>query len=240
MKKNKGSLTVEACLSLTIFLMVFVTILYIMRIVFAYGIMQHALNQAAKELSTYTYYYAISGLADTNGTIQESTAAGVDSFNQNVSNIVDVYNTFNNLGNGGGSDEYKAFENSLDTASDTIKSIADDPVAALKSVGSVLVNGGNESAKTFIGGELSRGMMAKYIAGKGYDEANARLKSLRIVGGLDGVDLSASKFWPPGAQNEIELVACYTIDPVFPFKVVDKLNFVNKVRVRGWSGKSIF
>lgn len=260
-KREKGALTVEACIALTIFLMVFVTILYIMRIVFAYGIMQHALNQTAKEFSTYSYYYAASGLADINGQIQSSTAAGVESFDENVSNIVNVYDSFNTLngsvketgsnisaGNLSGtlsslqgvSGNYDNFKNAVGSAGDTLKSIADDPVAAIKSVGSVFLNGGNESAKTFLCGEIARSLMSKYIANGGYDEANTRLKNLRIVNGLDGVDFSASQFWSPGADNEIKLVVCYTIDPVFPFKIVDELNFVNTVTVRGWSGKSIF
>lgn len=261
MKNEKGSLTVEACISLTIFLMVFVTILYIMRIVFAYGIMQHALNQSAKEFSTYSYYYAVSGLADINGQIQSSTAGGVASFNENVSNIVNVYDSFNTLGGNikevgadvstgdlsgamssiqSASGDYSDFKNSLGEAAGTIKSIANDPVAAIKSVGSVFLNGGNEAAKTFLCGEISRSLMAKYISNEGYDTANTRLKNLRIVGGLDGIDFSASKFWTSGSQNEIELVICYTIKPIFPFEVVDDLHFMNKVRVRGWSGKSIF
>ena len=84
LKSTKGALTVEACISLTMFLMVFVTILYIMRLVFAYGIIQHALNQTAKEFSTYSYYYAVSGMADINGQINSSTASGVANFNENV------------------------------------------------------------------------------------------------------------------------------------------------------------
>lgn len=261
LKSTKGALTVEACLSLTIFLMVLITILYIMRLVFAYGIIQHALNQTAKEFSTYSYYYAISGMADINGQINSSTAAGVANFNTNVSNIVNVYDTFNTLGGGvkevganvannnlSGAvsrlqnidGDYENFRAAAGAANDTIKSIAEDPVAAIKSIGSVLLSGGNESAKTYIGGELARSLMSKYVAEGGYDTANTRLKNLRIVGGLDGIDFSASQFWSPGAENEIELVAFYTIEPVFPFKIVDKLNFVNKIRVRCWSGKSFF
>lgn len=260
-KREKGALTVEACIALTIFLMVFVTILYIMRIVFAYGIMQHALNQTAKEFSTYSYYYAVSGMADINGQIHSSTAAGVASFDENVSNIVNVYDSFNTLGgsvkeageNASNGDlsgtlaslqsvsgNYEDFKESAGAAGNTIKSIVNDPVAAIKSVGSVFLSGGNESAKTFLCGEISRSLMSKYISGNGYDAANTRLKNLRIAGGLDDVDFSASEFWSSGAPNEIKLVVCYTIEPIFPFKIVDKLNFVNTVTVRGWSGKSIF
>lgn len=262
LKKNeKGALTVEACIALTIFFMVFVTILYIMRLVFAYGIVQHSLNQAAKEFSTYSYYYAVSGMADINGQIQSSTESGIASFDENVSNIVNVYDEFNTLGGsvkeaegniGKGdingtisslqniSGSYENFKESAGKAGATLKSIAEDPVTAIKSVGSVFLNGGNESAKTFLCGEISRSLMSKYIASGGYDEANTRMKNLRIVGGLDGIDFSASQFWTSGTPNEIKLVACYTIEPIFPFDIVDELNFVNTVTVRGWSGKSIF
>lgn len=260
-KKENGALTVEACIALTIFFMVFVTILYIMRIVFAYGIVQHALNQTAKEFSTYSYYYAVSGLADINGQIQSSTESGIANFDENVSNIVNVYDEFNTLGgsvkeaegniekgdiNGtisslqNISGNYENFKESAGKAGETIKSIADDPVAAIKSVGSVFLSGGNEAAKTFVGGEIARSLMAKYIDNKGYNEANMRLKNLRIVNGLDGVDFSTSRFWGTSSQNDIELVVCYTIEPVFPIKIVDELHLMNKVRIRGWSGKSIF
>ena len=183
-KREKGALTVEACIALTIFLMVFVTILYIMRIVFAYGIMQHALNQTAKEFSTYSYYYAVSGMADINGQIQSSTAAGVASFDENVSNIVNVYDSFNTLGgsvkeaseNASNGDlsgtlsslqsvsgNYENFKESAGAAGNTIKSIANDPVAAIKSVGSVFLSGGNESAKTFLCGEISLGGLVVFL-----------------------------------------------------------------------------
>lgn len=261
MRSNKGALTVEATIALSIFLMVFITILFVMRIVFAYGVVQHALNQTAKEFSTYSYYYAISGLGDVNGTIQSSTAGGISNFNQNVSNIVDVYDKFGELGNavesvgtsaasgdissavssiGDANKSYSELQNSLGAAKETIQSIANDPVAAIKSVGSVFLNGGNESAKTFICGELSRSLMAKYISGSGYDAANTRLTNLCIEGGLDGIDFSASSFWSPGGENDIQLVACYTIKPILPIRVIDEINLINRIKIRGWSGKSIF
>ncbi len=60
-RKNgqKGALTIEASISYSIFLMIIVTILYIMRIVYAYGLMQHAVSQTAKELSMYAYLYQV-------------------------------------------------------------------------------------------------------------------------------------------------------------------------------------
>lgn len=259
MKKEKGSLTVEACLSLTIFLMVFMTIMYMVRIVFAYEIVQHSLNQVAKEFSTYTYYYAVSGLGDINKTIQNSTAAGNAQFNENVSNVVNVYTEFGNLGSGLSSvknsvqsgdiestinnlssisSDVESFNNALGAAKGTLKSIGENPVAAIKSIGGVLLNGGNEVAKTRICGEIARALMAKYIEDGGYEKANLRLKNLRIVDGLDGLDFSGSEFWSDG--SDVRITVCYTIDPIFPIKIVDEINLMNTVKVRGWSAESLF
>lgn len=259
MKKDKGSLTVEACLSLTIFLMVFLTIMYFVRIVFAYGIVQHSLNQVAKEFSSYTYYYQVSGLGDINDAIQNSTSAGTQNFNKNVGDMMDVYKEFGNLGDGianisksasegdlaGIAESFSSlsgntedFTSAISTAKEDIQKIVEDPMTAVKSLGGVLLNSGNEIGKTLICGEISRHLMAKYISADGYNAANERLEKLRIKGGLDGLNFSASSFWKSG--NDVEFVVCYTINPVFPIKVVDELNFVNKVTVRGWGSNSLF
>ena len=54
-RKQRGALTIEASISYSIFMMIVVTFLYIMRIVYAYGLIQHAVAQTAKELSMYSY-----------------------------------------------------------------------------------------------------------------------------------------------------------------------------------------
>lgn len=71
-KNNKGVLTVEATISYTIFMMVILTILFLMRIVYAYGLMQHADQSTAKELSTYTYLYQVSGAKDKVGQFRQA------------------------------------------------------------------------------------------------------------------------------------------------------------------------
>lgn len=259
MQKNKGALTVEACISLTIFLMVFLTILYLMRIVLAYGVVQHSINQVAKEISSYTYFYAASGLKSVDDTIQSSTQSGKKKFNESVESVVNVYTEFEKLGSTAGNigsavsdgdiNKLNGAINELGTnisgtkeaisgAADTIKSIVEDPIGALKAVGSVILSGANETAKTAICGEISRGLMAKYISPDGYAAADARLKKLRIIDGLGGLNFSASTFWSNG--SDIEIVVCYTIDPVFPIDVIDEINLMNRVTVRGWNGESIF
>lgn len=81
-RKNKGVLTIEASIAYSFFLMIVVTFLYLMRIVYTYGLVQHAVSQTAKELSMYTYIYQIAGVNDLNGQIQDGTAGGTESFNR--------------------------------------------------------------------------------------------------------------------------------------------------------------
>ena len=57
--EEEGAKRYEATISYSIFLMVIVTMLYIMRIVYAYGLIQHATCQTAKELSMYTLIFNI-------------------------------------------------------------------------------------------------------------------------------------------------------------------------------------
>ena len=259
MQKNKGALTVEACISLTIFLMVFLTILYLMRIVLAYGVVQHSINQVAKEISSYTYFYAASGLKSVDDTIQSSTQSGKKRFNESAESIVNVYTEFEKLGKTTGGisgaitdgdfnkldgviseleSNIGGTKDAISGATDTIKSIVEDPVGALKAVGSVMLSGANETAKTAICGEISLGLMAKYISPNGYAASDARLKQMRIIDGLNGLNFSASTFWSNG--SDIEIIVCYTIDPVFPIDVIDEINLMNRVKVRGWNGESIF
>ena len=62
--------------------------------------------------------------------------------------------------------------------------------------------------------------------------------TLRVIGGLKGIDLSSSKFFENGTT--IDIVACYTIDPLLPIKILPELNLCNRATVRGMSGSSIF
>ena len=86
-------LTVEATISYTIFMMVVLTLLYIMRIVYAYALVQHAVSQTAKELSMYTYLYQVSGANSLVGQLQSGVQAGEAQFNADAQSVVNIYNT---------------------------------------------------------------------------------------------------------------------------------------------------
>ncbi len=90
-RKQRGALTIEASISYSIFMMIVVTFLYIMRIVYAYGLIQHAVAQTAKELSMYSYLYQVTGMNDAYQDIKNSTSGRKDQFNTDAGEIVKLY-----------------------------------------------------------------------------------------------------------------------------------------------------
>ena len=222
---KKGSLTLEAALTYPLFLMVIVTILYIMRIVYTYGLIQHAAAQTARELSMYTYIYQVSGLSEMNTTLQSSAAGRTQKFNSDVDNVVDLYNKFMD----GNMQGVQSWSYTGET----------DPIEILKNVGAVLVGGATREANSQLFQLVVRPMMAGYIgADSQNNSADQRLQLLRVKGGLSGLNLDASSFCDDGVT--IDLVVCYTIEPIFPINIMPSLNLMNRAYVRGMNGETVF
>ena len=220
-RREKGALTIEASIAYPIFLMVIVTILYLMRIVYTYGLVQHAVSQTAKELSMYTYIYQVTGLNDLRGDVDSSTAGRTEQFNSDVGEVVALYETFSS---GDFSGSYEGTTN---------------PVEILKNIGSVLLGEGSRELNSQFFQLVVKPLMEGYIgADANGNSADARLKALRVIGGFDGLDFSSSRFFEDGAT--VDLVVCYTIDPLFPIDIMPEINLANRAMVRGIKGNNVF
>lgn len=218
-------LTVEACISFTIFMMVVLTLMFIMRIVYTYGLIQHAAAQTAKELSMYTYLYQVSGLHDMNETVQSKTQNGVETFNQDAESLVGAYDALLDL-------DLEQVQNSLD-------GVTTDPKVILKNFTSIMVSEGAQELNDRLFELLVKPMMAGYIAADVKGEgADRKLKDLQVEGGLNGLDLSASHFFENG--NTIDIVVCYTIHSCFPINIMPEMNMMNRAVTIGLNGKSVF
>lgn len=220
-KKQKGALTIEASISYSIFLMIIVTMLYLMRVVYAYGLIQHAVNQTAKELSTYTYLYHISGVSGLYDDLQGASESRKDQFNKDVGSVVDLYNILLE-GDSEKLDEYE-YEGST-----TIKDMFKDLVGAI-------MNEAVDDAHNAVWNKIAMAMIKSYIGSdsKGH-KASERLEALRVKG---EINLSSSTYFKDG---KIDIVACYTIDPLLPIKILPELNLCNRACVQGIKGESIF
>lgn len=221
MRGKKGALTIEASIAYPIFLVVIVTMLYIMRIVYVHGLIQHAVSQTAKELSMYTYIYQVTGLNEAYGDLQDSVSGRTEQFNEDVGSVVGLYESFSS---GDFSGSYEGTTN---------------PAEILKNIGSMMLSEGSAELNNRFFEAVVRPMMEGYIGAdsKG-NSADSRLKALRVIGGMKGLDLSSSSFFEDGMT--VDIVVCYTIDPLFPIDIMPEMNLANRACVRGMSGKSVF
>lgn len=228
-KNNKGVLTVEATISYTIFMIVILTILFLMRIVYAYGLVQHAVSQTAKELSTYTYLYQVSGVKDKVSQIQADAQSGEENFNADAGHVVKIYET---LADGWDDGDLNTIQNEAD-------GITTDPKKILQNVASAIVGNVSRDVVNKSFSEISRQMMAGYIAADSDGaDADQKLQDLQVIGGLNGLSFAGSKFFEDG--QTIDIVVCYTLDPILPIDLMPEMNLMNRATIKGMSGSSIF
>lgn len=254
-------MTAEACIGFTIFAILTITILFFIRIVYVHSLVQHCINQAAKEISSYSYIYGVS-IMNIDDNIQENAEAGSNYFNTNVGNIVDGVDSIIDLGENA-SNTYESATNfdieaTIKNAESTGKSyqqlkeqypdtkasiqeIISNPKKFMKSIGNIFAGNALSDAKAFFGGEIVRAMISDYLndmnqsGGRTY-EPSERLEALGVVGGLEGIDFSQSKFNETvnGQKHSIDIVACYKIKPIAPIKVYQEMGMMNKITVRMW------
>lgn len=218
---QKGVLTVEASISYSIFLMIVVTVLYLMRIVYVYGLVQHAAGQTAKELSMYSYLYQVAGINDLNQQITGATGSRTEQFNQDMDDVVQFYEEFS-------SGNLNASYNGTT-----------DPEELLKNIGAAMLGEAKREANQQLFEAAARPLLESYIgADANGNGADHRLKALRVIGGISGLNLSSSSFFEDGAT--IDLIVCYTIDPIMPIDILPELNLANRACVRGMAGSSVF
>lgn len=214
-------MTIEASISYSIFLMVVVTVLYLMRIVYVYGLVQHAAGQTAKELSMYSYLYQVAGINDLNQQISGATGSRTEQFNQDMDDVIQFYEEFS-------SGNLNASYNGTT-----------DPKELLKNIGAAMLGQAGKEVNQQLFEAVARPLLESYIGAdsKG-NSADQRLQALRVIDGLGGLNLSSSSFFEDGAT--IDLIVCYTIDPIMPIDILPKLNLANRACVRGVAGKSVF
>lgn len=260
-KKSNAVMTAEACIGFTVFAILTISLLFFIRIVYVYSVVQHCVNQAAKEIASYSYFYGIT-LMDVDDNIQDKQASSEEYFNSNVGEVVDginsivsfagdASNTYNaatdfdiqttiNSAQAAG-DSYQQMREQMPDTKNAIKEIISNPLKFLKSIGVIFVGNISSDLKAFLGGEIVRAMMSDYLeemnkSGGGVYDPSKRLEYLGVVGGLDGIDFSQSKFneTVDGQKHSIDIVACYKIKPIAPISIYKEMGMINRVTVRMW------
>jgi hypothetical protein len=213
---KKGSITVEAAIALPVFLCVVISIVMLSRVVYTYGMIQHALTETADEIASIGYIYHISGIRDIHDTARDGIQERADIFRDQLDSIFD---TFESLGG---------------SASQSADDAAASPLDELRNIAGYLAIGSFEDIKTELFTPVVKLYMKKYLKPESGD-IDAGLRALNISGGFDGLDFSGSAFLED-TDEDIDIVVRYTVDLPIPIKVLPKLELVQRATARAWLG----
>jgi len=251
-KNNKGSLTVEAALVLPLFICVILSFALFIKIVYTQSIIQHAINETANELATYSYLYSVSGAQklhdEKNDYLDEKSSTAKEDINSVVDGIGTLSNAKEVIENKDKDTKNMDFEK-LSSDIDEIKDLSKEGIANAKNIkeklenaikdpkeqiisfASLLAEGAFEDLKGALAAPVIKLMCKKHIANEEID-ADRRLKSLGIVNGLSGLDFSETKILYD--KENIDIIVRYKVESGLPINFLPNLYFIQRANVRAW------
>lgn len=196
-RKEKGSITVEAILFLTMFIMFYMFFIYLVQMTKAQVVLQYSINEVAKEVSAYSYVLTKVGIVEKRAATSESA----NEFKGDTNELIDGVQKIGNLvfsedtdlidkANGLKEEGTKLIDNGKAYA-DTYLS---DPKNLLYKLLDVAKSGVADWASSAIIGEIVESEVEKQIAVMSHKDADTYLKDLGVVDGLEGLDFSKTKW----------------------------------------------
>ncbi len=265
LKENKGSLTVEASLSLIIFIFAFLSILYLCKFAKAQVVLQHAVNQTAKEISQYSYITNKLGLKN-DKTEGNKTIEDTDKMISEVVNLIKVVNTekvriedldinrndividdyydaiktYKKYDEAGNTikDSYENIEEATESLIGNAKEYLKDPKALLNGFVAIAKNEiADFAVSKYIAAPMSKLLIQKYLPTDS-QSADMYLRRLGVDNGLDGLNFDTSTIFKDGSNINITLIYNMSLNiPLFPKKT---LCFRINASTIGWQSKLFY
>ena len=209
-KKEYGAITVEAVTTLFIFLMFFVMLLRMMTIIRTQVIIQSAICETAKELSTYSYVLSKAGYFD----LRTQVSASAEEHN-NLAELNKNYKSLVTTISDGGAISFDDFSAIIDILENL--DVKDFTAPALNNVAE---NGSNK-----IAGLAARQLIKKYLQdGAGNTDY---LEKAGVENGIEGLDFSLSHY-PQSEGDELRITVTYKVKIVsIPF--FEDISFDRKI-----------
>ena len=236
-ESENGMMTVEAVLCLVPFLLAILGIISFANIFMVHSRVQHAIYEAASELTAYTYLYQVSGWRSADETLIKDSAKLTDflnSFDEARAALSQVTDSGFNSG---------AIHNATDKVESTIdkgQELAENPKKLLQEIVSKLLSVGSDAIKNksleWIGDLLVRGYLDTKALKTGGQTADEYLKAFGVRNGVKGLDYSNSKLFADDKLRLIDVVVEYDLDIYF-FKLFLKdpsIHVVQRVTVPAW------
>ncbi len=244
-RASNGALTVEAALILPLILCAFFSVVFIIKTVFTYEMIQHAIGETASEMAASSYIYHISGIRDLHDTVRNGVNDRSDEVKEQLGSVIDAYDSLKGIGSGvknggieGINDDVSAIQDAEQKFSEIFehsKNIVSDPLDELKSIAFYIAGGTFDDIKTQLYIPVVKLYMKKYLVSESFPDADGRLRALGIVNGFDGLDFSESSFLSDRDEN-IDIVVRYRVRLPLPLQFYNEMEFVQRVKVRAWMG----
>ena len=263
-RRERGSITIEASLSMTLFTFLMVCILSFINISRVQSVMSSVINQSTLELSQYAYFYKMSGLYDLEGDIQSAgglagTAINdaISSADQALAGVETIYAAFpggspsavagqdsieTSYGNLQGTmDQVNQGAQSISAAIDSLGSqiaaVKDNPMGYAKSLLALGASGGLDAAKShLVAAPLAKNICESHLK-TDRQTADERLQALGVIDGMDGLNFKLSTMFNKESHADINIICVYQVR-AFPWLSRDdyKLTLAVSGSTRGWLG----
>ncbi len=221
----KGSMTVESAIVLPVFIVIVFTMIMLTKFVYIHAVVQNALVQTVREISTYSYILKeILRVNEIHGTIEDVLTG-----NMNTTEINQKITQFG-----------EAVDGNIDVIFDIGDEVLDDPVGYAKDT-----IGGGLSATALYTYEALLGEGAGIIAdaifpvyvGKSKEELDYLMTLLGVEGGLKGIRIKGSL---PNSRGDLSLdiYAAYVVklDPPLSY-FLNGSTIVQRASCVPWMGK---
>lgn len=255
LKSESGSVTVEATISLSAFMFAIVTLLTIINICTVQARISYAINTTAKEISQYSYLYALTGLNESQAELAEGGNKDILPINNLFNDIGNVYSEIEKLNDDNGAEGgagakveditakwdqiAESLQNGGTAIAGDIEDIADNPKQIIFGVAKLAGNKTMDIAKSkLIMEPLARAMCKKHLVSNKNGSVEAYLKSLGIVPSASGsyykgLDFNGSTLFPNGS-NEIKISVSYDVKVIALLPIDFSFHFEQTAITHGW------
>lgn len=208
-EKQRGSITVEATLVLTIFIMAYMCMMSLVQIVHTQTILQYAVDQAALDISRNTYLLSKSGVAEE---IYGTSVKG-KKFEGDTANVISDVNTFyKSLGAVTSSDSKNIVSNTqnavnnFNNAVNGVDDYVDTYLSSEDEIWSTLTTWGTMKGEQFVTQSVVSGMaknrVERQLEGLGGKSADEYLEKLGVKNGMKGLTFNGTEWMQANKQDK--------------------------------------
>ncbi len=216
---GKGSLTVEAALFLTFFLMGFLTIINFARLTRAEVVVQRAINGTAMQISQYGYLLTKTGIYDAmEGTAQEAVKQESD-ISQLKSAVTDLAGAIDQTSLNGVTnqtvEDLAGAVSGAQGAVDIVQSYFQNPAGLMTGLLAVAKYQAQQEVCTLLVSRIAESQVEAYLK-EVADDPDAYLRELGVVGGMHGLDFQDSRLMNRGSKDVQITVRFKVKNQMFP------------------------